>query len=440
MNKQVSCKFFQEHLNDYLDSEMDIETRQRMNDHATECPECGERLETMTRLLTMCAELDEGLTIPLDAQAAWRKAVREESTHQQAPKRRGHGFTRALGAVAAAAVLLVGGTFAYRMSGVSPIKQPAGLASYKSAPSAVRSYDFNSNEDAARSRAGAMPIVSEADGEMANAGQGAGASQIVVGAPQDAPPVLGDAPDQAETPTQEATRKSVVLKSAERKMETTGFEQSMVSVQNLVDEYQGYFEQSTVEGRPLEAGNAVGRTASMTVRVQEAQLDEFLASLDAVGTVTYKSESAEDISSQYYDVASRLAAYKAQQTRLGELVKSAANLEDMLLLEDKQTQVQQSIDELEGQMRGWDSLANDAPVYITLTEVAAGGQALVPGTTLEARMKTAFEQSVAWMKGFLQDAAVVLTMAAPALVIAIPLIIVICLIIAGVKRRRNKRR
>ncbi|MEG0936068.1 MAG: DUF4349 domain-containing protein [Clostridia bacterium] len=437
MNKQVSCKFFQEHLNDYLDSEMDIETRQRMNAHATECPECGERLETMTRLLTMCAELDEGLTIPLDAQAAWRKAVREESTHQQAPKRRGHGFTRALGAVAAAAVLLVGGTFAYRMSGVSPIEQPAGLASYKSAPSAVRSYDSNSNEGAARSRAGAMPIVSEADGEMPKA------AQLAPDAPQDAPGaplVLGDTPDQAEVSTQEATRKPVVLKSAERKMETTGFEQSMVSVQNLVDEYQGYFEQSTVEGRPLEAGNAVGRTASMTVRVQEAQLDEFLASLDAVGTVTYKSESAEDISSQYYDVASRLAAYKAQQTRLGELVKSAANLEDMLLLEDKQTQVQQSIDELEGQMRGWDSLANDAPVYITLTEVAAGGQALVPGTTLEARMKTAFEQSVAWMKGFLQDAAVVLTMAAPALVIAIPLIIVICLIIAGVKRRRNKRR
>ncbi|MEG2711306.1 MAG: anti-sigma factor, partial [Clostridia bacterium] len=231
MNKQVSCKFFQEHLNDYLDSEMDIETRQRMNAHATECPECGERLETMTRLLTMCAELDEGLTIPLDAQAAWRKAVREESTHQQAPKRRGHGFTRALGAVAAAAVLLVGGTFAYRMSGVSPIEQPAGLASYKSAPSAVRSYDSNSNEGAARSRAGAMPIVSEADGEMPKA------AQLAPDAPQDAPGaplVLGDTPDQAEVSTQEATRKPVVLKSAERKMETTGFEQSMVSVQNLV--------------------------------------------------------------------------------------------------------------------------------------------------------------------------------------------------------------
>jgi hypothetical protein len=30
----------------------------------------------MTRLLTMCAEMDEGLTVPLEAQAAWRKAVR----------------------------------------------------------------------------------------------------------------------------------------------------------------------------------------------------------------------------------------------------------------------------------------------------------------------------------------------------------------------------
>lgn len=74
MTGQIDCKFFTEHLDSYLDSELDQATRQEMHRHAANCPSCGECLESMTRLLTMCAEMDEGLSVPLEAQAAWRQS------------------------------------------------------------------------------------------------------------------------------------------------------------------------------------------------------------------------------------------------------------------------------------------------------------------------------------------------------------------------------
>ena len=126
MTGQIDCKFFTEHLDSYLDSELDQAARQEMHRHAANCPSCGECLESMTRLLTMCAEMDEGLSVPLEAQAAWRKAVRAEAaSKERKASSRGAVFRRWTGGIAAALVLLVGGTFAYRMGdGAAPITLP----------------------------------------------------------------------------------------------------------------------------------------------------------------------------------------------------------------------------------------------------------------------------------------------------------------------------
>ena len=64
MEKPITCKYFGNHLDAYLDSELDRATRLKMELHADRCPECGEKLEYMTRLLIMCAEMDEGLSVP----------------------------------------------------------------------------------------------------------------------------------------------------------------------------------------------------------------------------------------------------------------------------------------------------------------------------------------------------------------------------------------
>lgn len=429
MNSQVDCKFFVEHLDAYLDSELDQEMRGRMIRHADQCPDCGERLESMTRLLTMCAELDEGLTVPLDVAAAWRRAVREEARAalHKAPRRNGRVVVRALSAVAAAAALLVGGTFAYRM-GALPTDAPMP---YGAQPSGA-AYEIEEAFDEAQAPSAAAPSPQRK--------AAAGGSVMVA---SDGP--VNDSYVAGEPNADAGERQKVVIRSAERGFESSAFDQTMQSIGELVSDFDGRIERSSVSGQPLEPGQSTGRRASLTVRVpvsvpgEEANLDKFLTSLDAVATLTYRSELADDISSIYYDVKSRLEFSRAQLKRLNELVTTAASLEEMLMLQDKVYEVQQEIDQMEGQMRGWDSYAADATVSIELSEVPARDQVQKIDGTLEKRVRDAFYASINWLSAFMQDAAVVLAMAVPALVVAIPIIIVVWVIAAAVRRRRRRR-
>ena len=193
-----------------------------------------------------------------------------------------------------------------------------------------------------------------------------------------------------------------------------------------------------MDGQSFEEGGQ-GRAAELSIRVSSESLDDFLTSLDAVCTVTYKSESAQDISDRYYDVETRLESYRVQMERLNQLLGSAS-LEDMLLLEDKRTEVQQEIDSLEGQLKSWSSQAQLSTVYVTLREVKVRDQVRSTGDSLGERVKTAFYDSVNWLNGFLQDAAVVLAIAAPVLVVLIPILVVVWAIVAGVRHRKGRKR
>lgn len=429
MTGQIDCKFFTEHLDSYLDSELDQATRQEMHRHAANCPSCGECLESMTRLLTMCAEMDEGLSVPLEAQAAWRKAVRAEAaSKERKASSRGAVFRRWTGGIAAALVLLVGGTFAYRMGdGAAPITLPRE-------PSYVDSTMPNYYAGTRMAIAGSGQAIPaqmrmETDGAVTS-GQDA---------VNDAVFIDEAAVSQEQTAAvEEVQGEQVVLRTAERTLESSSFDQSLSYIQNLVTEYQGYFEQSTVDGQSFEEGGQ-GRAAELSIRVSSESLDDFLTSLDAVCTVTYKSESAQDISDRYYDVETRLESYRVQMERLNQLLGSAS-LEDMLLLEDKRTEVQQEIDSLEGQLKSWSSQAQLSTVYVTLREVKVRDQVRSTGDSLGERVKTAFYDSVNWLNGFLQDAAVVLAIAAPVLVVLIPILVVVWAIVAGVRHRKGRKR
>ena len=58
-----------------------------------------------------------------------------------------------------------------------------------------------------------------------------------------------------------------------------------------------------------------------------------------IGNVTQKNESVEDVTLQYVDVESRKKALETEQERLMELLSSAENMEDLLAIESKLSEV-----------------------------------------------------------------------------------------------------
>ncbi len=224
-------------------------------------------------------------------------------------------------------------------------------------------------------------------------------------------------------------RAKVVIRSASRSIETTAFETDSQSVETSWTSTRATTSR-TPERPALEPGVGGGRQRDMVIRVPSAQLDEFLTSLDVIGSVVNKNETAEDVSGQYYDAAVRLDALKAQRDQISKLMTSATELSAIADLSDRFYDLQAEIDSLEGRIRGWDSKADDSQVSVSLTEVPVRDQMQpVGGSTLADRVRTGFFDSVNWLGGFLQDMAVMLAALAPVLVVAIPLIVLILVIV-----------
>lgn len=144
--------------------------------------------------------------------------------------------------------------------------------------------------------------------------------------------------------------------------ETLEFENSVAFVSEKVAEYGGYIESSETYG-------SSSRTASFTIRIPEKQANAFLNEAGAIGEVIYKSESAKDITLDYYDITARLETLRTQHDRLIELLESAATLEDIVQLESELANVEYEINSYQSQLRVYDNLVDYVTMYIDITEV-----------------------------------------------------------------------
>ena len=108
---------------------------------------------------------------------------------------------------------------------------------------------------------------------------------------------------------------------------------------------------------------------NLTFRVPEENYQSFLDAVAQAGNVTYKSQQADDVTTQYMDVETRLANLEAQRTRLQELQAQADNLSDLLQIETSLTDVQSQIESWQSQLDWYSNQVQQCTVYIDLNEV-----------------------------------------------------------------------
>lgn len=107
----------------------------------------------------------------------------------------------------------------------------------------------------------------------------------------------------------------------------------------------------------------------MTIRVPARSFDEtmdFLENLAAEGTAPTVSESAQDVTDEYVDVAARLESLQAARERLLELMDQAETTEALLQAEQQLTQREVEIEALQGRLRFLEQSAALSRIDITL--------------------------------------------------------------------------
>ena len=419
--ENMDCRRFRSLIDGFLDEELTGSEREAMLAHAAECPGCAALLAEHMQLHDDLNALDDDLRVPEEVTAAWQSAVDQEA--KQKTKRWWNGsWTRVVAGAAAMAVLMLGvNGIREAGKGSSPYYQPGYYASGASFDSGAGDRTLMGMSN------GSSAVYYDYDMEEAAAEM-----------PAETYMLKSTALESDGTATEElsAAHSAVIIRSAGRTMQSKNFEEDAAAIDALVARYGGWNEYRGVSGQSYKDGGS-GRSLNATVRVPSESLDAFLKDLSGIGSTLRSSDNAEDISDRYYDTAGRLASLKAQYDRLNDLIAEAADLSELLQLEDKMYDVQYRIDQYEGTIRGWDSQVNYSEVTLDLREVREYTEPEYPEKTFGQRIAEAFTGAFEWLGQALQDTAVGFIGLIP--VLLIPAAVVIVAVVLIRRRIRAKK-
>ena len=197
-----------------------------------------------------------------------------------------------------------------------------------------------------------------------------------------------------------------IIYSASARLETTEFDTALEKIQALVKELGGFMESTSISGNnysSIARGSTGGRSASYTIRVPSDKFALLTGSLSDIGNVPYCNTYMQNVTMEYYDVQSRLEAYKTQETRLLEMLAVAESVEDMLAIQQQLTDVQYEIDSLSGRLRYYDHQVAYSTVSLDVTEVREYTPEPTITLTYWQRMTRGFAESLKNVGEFFQD-------------------------------------
>lgn len=157
-----------------------------------------------------------------------------------------------------------------------------------------------------------------------------------------------------------------LIRDAELTVETKKFDAFLTALDEKVAEMGGYIESSSVNNESYSRGY---RRATFVARVPADSLDSFINAVGELGSISNKSITSNDVTSEYIDAESRVAALKTEQASLMELLKSATDLDDILEIQDRLSDVTAELEYFQARINNIDSLVAYSTVTLSIREV-----------------------------------------------------------------------
>lgn len=165
---------------------------------------------------------------------------------------------------------------------------------------------------------------------------------------------------------QETDRK--LIRNVNLSLQTKEFDTVLENMSQKVKDLGGYIQDSSVWGSSSDYSSS--RSASYTLRIPSDKLDEFIDVVETLGNVTYKNESVDDVTLRYVDVDSHKKALETEQERLLALLEKAENVEDIITIENRLSDVRYELENYESQIGLLDNQIDYSTVYVDISEVS----------------------------------------------------------------------
>lgn len=184
-------------------------------------------------------------------------------------------------------------------------------------------------------------------------------------------------------------------------IQTTEFEKSTSSLNELIGKYEGYVESSNISYNSYYNSKSY-RYGDYVVRVPKNKVENFKTDLAVLGHITSENTHKQDVTKQYTDTESRLNILEVKQERILELLEKATEIEDIIKLEDQLSQTIYEIENLKGSLLSLDDKIEFSTFHLGIQEVEKLSKAETVDTSFGEKILNAINDSIYSFKNTLE--------------------------------------
>jgi uncharacterized protein YfcZ (UPF0381/DUF406 family) len=154
-----------------------------------------------------------------------------------------------------------------------------------------------------------------------------------------------------------------IIKTAYITIEVKDVTGSVDTLKGLVTAKGGYLSSSSIS-----KGYNDRLSGTVVLRIPQAEFENTLAGVKAIGTVKSVSTQGEDVTEEYVDIQAQKASYQNQLAQYNEIMKKAVKVSDVIEIQQQIDRVQTELNRLEGRLKYLNSRIDMSTITVTLQE------------------------------------------------------------------------
>lgn len=235
-----------------------------------------------------------------------------------------------------------------------------------------------------------------------------------------------------------------IIYSADVTVETLEFDKALEALEQMISELGGFAESANVSGNSrYDSDGAVqitDRAAYYTIRVPADRFQEALDRTGSIGNVISATEDAQNVTSQFIDQEARQTSLEVQEQRLLELLAQAADVDTLVTLEARLSEVRYEIESIERTLRNMQNQVDYSTITLSLYEVAVYTPTASVQRTFGQRVSDALSGGWSNFTRTMEDLFIGILYSLPALLLLAVIVVVVVVVIRRVRRGRHAHR
>jgi hypothetical protein len=154
-----------------------------------------------------------------------------------------------------------------------------------------------------------------------------------------------------------------IIKTASVTMEVGDVTSAVETLKNIAAQKSGYISSTNVQK------NSNDRLSGYVVlRIPQAEFENTLAGIKAIGTVKSASTQGEDVTEEYVDLQAQKTSYQNQLAQYNAIMKQSTKVEDIIKVQEQIDRVQTELNRLDGRLKYLNSRVDLSTISVSLQE------------------------------------------------------------------------